>query len=87
MCRVVLIFPHNYVIPRAFSLTESCSNNILEYNTLLIGMQLAEELGVKDLESYDDSKLNINQVHEEYEVWHEDLVPYDNATTDMGREV
>jgi len=35
---VVLISPHNYVIPRAFSLTESCSNNVSEYNTLLIGM-------------------------------------------------
>ena len=35
---VVLIFPHNHVIPRAFSLTEPCSNNILEYNALLIMM-------------------------------------------------
>ena len=44
---IILIFPHNYVIPHAFSLTEPCSNNITKYNTLLIGMQLAEEIGVK----------------------------------------
>ena len=44
---VVLIFPLNYVIPRAFLLTELRSNNILEYNALLIGMQLTERLKLK----------------------------------------
>ena len=58
------------MIPRAFSLTEPCSNNVSEYNGLLIGMQLAEEIGVKNLEAYGDSKLIINQVHGEYEVRH-----------------
>jgi len=56
------------VIPRAFSLAESCSNNIAEYNTLLIRMQLAEDIGIKHLETYDDSKLIINQVRGDYEV-------------------
>ena len=44
---VVLIFPYNYVIPRAFSLTNPCSNNISEYNAFVIGMQLAKKIGVK----------------------------------------
>jgi len=35
---VVLIFPHNYVIPHTFSLTEPCFNNISEYNALLTVM-------------------------------------------------
>jgi len=65
---VVLISPHNYVIPRAFSLKESCSNNVSKYNALLIGMQLAEEIGVKNLEAYGDSKLIVNQVRGEYKV-------------------
>jgi len=65
---VVLISPYNYVIPRAFSLIELCSNNVSEYNALLIWIQLAEEIGVKNLKAYDDSKLIINQVRGEYEV-------------------
>ena len=73
---VVLVSPQNYVIPRAFSLTEPCSNNVAEYNALLIGMQIADEIGVKNLEAYSDSKLIINQIRGEYEVRHEDLVPY-----------
>ena len=48
---VVFIFPHNYVISRTFLLTEPCSNNVSEYNALLIRMQLAEEVGVKNLEA------------------------------------
>ena len=66
--RVVLISPHNYVIPRAFSLIKPCSNNVSEYSARLIGMQLAEEIGVKNLEAYGDSKLIVNQVRGEYEV-------------------
>ena len=51
---IVLVSPQNYVIPRAFSLTEPCSNIVAEYNALLIGMQLADEIGVKNLEAYGD---------------------------------
>ena len=68
---VVLIFPQNYVIPRAFSLIEPCSNNVAKYNTLLIGMKIADEIGVKNLETYGDSMLIVNQVRGEYEVRHE----------------
>ena len=32
--KAVLVLPKNYVISRAFSLTESCSNNVMEYNAL-----------------------------------------------------
>ena len=42
-------------------------------------MQLAGDIEVKNLESYGDSKLIINQLRGDYEVQHEDLVPYHNA--------
>ena len=57
-------------------MAEPCSNNIAEYNSLLIGFQLAYEMRVRYLEAYGDSKLIINQVKGEYEIRHEDLVPY-----------
>ena len=76
---VVFTSPQNHVLPRAFSFTEHCSNNVAEYNALLIGLQLAHEMGVRYLEAYGDSKLIVNQVKGEYEVRHEDLVPYYHA--------
>jgi len=47
--KVVLVSPQNFVISCAFSLTEPCSNNVVKDNDLLIGTQLAEEIGVKYL--------------------------------------
>ena len=35
---VVFISPQNHILSRAFSLTESCFNNVAEYNALLIGL-------------------------------------------------
>ena len=58
---------------------EPCSNNVEEYNTLLISLQLAHEMRVRYLEVYGDLKLIINQVKGEYEFWHDDLVPYHHA--------
>ena len=72
------------ILPRAFSLTESCSNNVAEYNALLIGLQLAHGMGVRYLEAYGDSKLIINQVKGEYEVRHEDLVPYYHTVIELA---
>ena len=63
---------------------EPCSNNVVEYNALLIGLPLAYENGVRYLEAYGDSKLIINQVKGEYEVRHEDLVPYYHAVIKMA---
>ena len=80
---VVFISPQNHILPRAFYLTESCSNNVTEYSALLISLQLAHEMGVRYLEAYGDSKLIVNQVKGEYEVRHEDLVPYYHAVIKM----
>ena len=55
---------------------EPYSNNVAEYNTLLIGLQLAQQMGMRYLETYSDSKLIINQVKDEYAARHEDLIPY-----------
>ena len=75
----MFISPQNHILPRVFSLTKSCSNNVTEYNALLISLQLAHEMGVRYFEVYGDSKLIVNKVKGEYEVRHEDLVPYYHA--------
>ena len=59
---VVFVSLENHVLSRAFSLTEPYSNNIVEYNALLIGLQLAQQMGIRYLKTYGDSKLIINQV-------------------------
>jgi len=63
---------------------ESCPNNVAEYNALLIDLQLARQMGIRYFEAYGDSKLIINQVKGEYEVHHEDLIPYHRAAIKLA---
>ena len=42
-----ICLPENHILSRAFSLMEPHSNNVVEYNILLIGLQLAQQMGVQ----------------------------------------
>jgi len=46
---MVFVSPHNHVLSRSFSLTQSCFNNVAEYNALLIGLQLLNKSGYNTL--------------------------------------
>src|SRR5436853_3834039 len=83
---VVFTLHQNHVIPRAFSLTKPCNNNVAEYNPLLIGRQMAHQLGVKNLQAYGDSELVVNQLRGEYEVRSNDLIPYFNSALKMAEQ-
>ncbi|XP_074264407.1 uncharacterized protein LOC141586903 [Silene latifolia] len=73
---VVFISPEKHLVPYSFILPELCTNNAAEYQALIIGVQMALEMGCKDLDIYGDSKLIINQLLGEYEVKEDSLVPY-----------
>ncbi|XP_074297443.1 uncharacterized protein LOC141628169 [Silene latifolia] len=73
---VVFVTSQNHLMPYAFTLTQLCTNNMAEYQALILGLQMAIEIGVRDMDIYGDSKLVVNQVLGEYEVKKEDLIPY-----------
>ncbi|XP_020250170.1 uncharacterized protein LOC109827577 [Asparagus officinalis] len=83
---VVLVSPNGHVILRGFSLIEPYTNNVAEYNALLLRMQLAEELNIRYIEAYGDSQLIVNQVRGEYEVRNKDLVPYHFAVLELAQK-
>src|SRR3954463_5795954 len=83
---IVLISTRDHVILHAFSLIEPCTNNVAEYNALLIGLQLAHQLGVRNLQGYGDSELVVNQLRGEYEVRSDDLIPYFNSALQMAEQ-
>ncbi|KAM2634117.1 hypothetical protein EV1_024633 [Malus domestica] len=60
---------------------ELCSNNVAEYQALIIGLQMAINMGITALEIFGDSKLIINQLLTEYEVKKDDLIPYFRLAT------
>ncbi|KAL0391462.1 UNVERIFIED_CONTAM: Retrovirus-related Pol polyprotein from transposon opus [Sesamum latifolium] len=73
---VVFVSPEKQVLTYSFVLGELCSNNVAEYQALIIGLQIALEMGIIEMEVYGDSKLIINQLLNIYEVKKEDLVPF-----------
>ncbi|XP_059635617.1 uncharacterized protein LOC132277787 [Cornus florida] len=73
---VVFVFPQRQILSYAFTLTEKCSNNVAEYQALIIGLQMVSEMKIMDLEIYRDSQLVINQLLKEYEVKKDNLIPY-----------
>ncbi|KAM2275695.1 hypothetical protein ACFXTI_034219 [Malus domestica] len=64
---------------------ELCSNNVAEYQVLIIGLQMAINMEIPALEIYGDSKLIINQLLTEYEVRKDDLIPYFRLATQLLR--
>lgn len=64
------------MLPYSFTLGELCSNNVVEYQVLVISLQMASEFDIKYVEVFGDSKLVINQLSYQYEVKHQNLKPY-----------
>jgi ribonuclease HI len=51
------------------------TNNVAEYRALLLGIELARELGAREIELVGDSELIVRQVKGEYRVKNADLQP------------
>uniref|UniRef100_A0A803N2Y1 RNase H type-1 domain-containing protein n=2 Tax=Chenopodium quinoa TaxID=63459 RepID=A0A803N2Y1_CHEQI len=73
---VVFVSPEKHVLPYSFVLTQLCSNNMAEYQALIMGLQMAVEMGIQDLDVYEDSQLVVSQLFGKYKVKNEDLIPY-----------
>ncbi|GAA0154938.1 hypothetical protein LIER_12780 [Lithospermum erythrorhizon] len=56
------------MLPYSFTLRQRCSNNVVEYQALILGLEIATELNIPQLEVYGDSQSIINQLTREYEV-------------------
>lgn len=62
------------------------TNNVAEYRALLLGLQVAEDLGVREVEVVCDSQLVARQVGGQYRVKHAGLRPlYQEAMAMLGR--
>lgn len=51
------------------------TNNVAEYTGLIIGLEKALELGIKDVEMRMDSELVVKQMNGQYRVKHPGLIP------------
>ncbi|XP_049362259.1 uncharacterized protein LOC125826948 [Solanum verrucosum] len=78
---VVLISPEQLILPFSFIQGETCSNNAAEYQALIVGLEMALDMKIPQLDVYGDSQLIINQLSGSYEVKKEDLLSYHQYAT------
>ncbi|GAA0184413.1 hypothetical protein LIER_31701 [Lithospermum erythrorhizon] len=73
---VIFFTPQQELLPYSFSVCHNFSNNVPEYQALILGLEVATELNIHQLEIYGDSQLVINQLFGDYEVRKAELIPY-----------
>ena len=64
---LVLVSPEKITIENSLRLGFSASNNEVEYEALLMGMTMVQNMGGKTVKVYSDSKLVVGQVRGDLE--------------------
>ncbi len=65
---VVLVDPYGVVAVRNLEYLGQATNNVAEYRGLLLGLKMAQNLGIKKLRVYSDSELLVRQLTGAYRV-------------------
>ncbi|XP_062103347.1 uncharacterized protein LOC133814399 [Humulus lupulus] len=73
---IVFVTPLRSLIPYSFHILAICTNNVAEYEALIIGLEIVLEMKIQSLEVFGDSFLVIKQMSGEFAVKHENLIPY-----------
>ena len=72
----MLVYSEKNILPYSFFLVNICSSNVAEYQVLILGLQIAIGMGIKDLDVYGDSQQVINKLLEEFKVKKDNLIPH-----------
>ncbi|GAA0147888.1 hypothetical protein LIER_36602 [Lithospermum erythrorhizon] len=75
------------VLPYSFSLSNKCSNNVVEYQALMLGLEITVDMRLMQLNVYGDSQLVISQLLGDYEVRKPELIPYYNYTLKLMESI
>ncbi|XP_015162526.1 uncharacterized protein [Solanum tuberosum] len=73
---VVFIALQEEILPFSFTLKQCCSNNVTDYQALILGLEMAIDMKQLHLQVFGDSQLVINQLLGSYEVKKPELHPY-----------
>jgi ribonuclease HI len=77
--------PDGEVIAERAERIGEATNNVAEYRALLLGIELARELGAEEVELIGDSQLIVRQVRGEYKVKDAGLKPLHRQATEALR--
>jgi ribonuclease HI len=73
---VVFMSPCQETISLSYKLEFETTNNVVEYEALVLGMRVAKEMGIKEITVFGDAELIIQQVRNAYHANHPRLRNY-----------
>ena len=75
---IVFISPSKEVVPLSYKLDFDTTNNINEYEALLVGLKAAKNMGIDKISVFGDSELIIHQIKNIYQTKQQRLKHYKN---------
>jgi ribonuclease HI len=80
---IVIISPSKDVIPLSYKLEFETTNNIAEYEALILGLRAAKDMGIEKLVVSGNSELIIHQIRNVYRTKQPKLKQYRNEVWDL----
>ena len=79
---IMIIYPSNKFYNFSFTLEFEASNNVTEYEAMLLGLETTKDMGIKMLNIKGDSDLVFLQIKNQYQCKNDRLRKYRNAIWD-----
>ncbi|KAL2491805.1 RNA-directed DNA polymerase [Abeliophyllum distichum] len=80
---ILLISPDGHNLNCAFHLEFKASNNAAEYDALLVGLRLAQEMKARKLQIHSDSQLVVSQINGTFATREQSMVAYLKKAKDL----
>jgi ribonuclease HI len=80
---VVFMSPSQETISMSYKLKFETTNNVAEYEALVLGMRATKEMGIREMAVFGDAELIIQQVRNVYQTKHPRLRSYKNEVWDL----
>eukprot|EP00253_Pinus_taeda_P013943 PITA_13943 len=80
---VLLVSPKGNLIPLSCNLECEATNNVAEYEVLLLGLQAIKNLNIRCLKVIEDSKLVVKEIRNQCQTKHPRLKDYKNEVWDL----
>jgi ribonuclease HI len=80
---VVFVSPCQEAIPLSYKLEFEVTNNVAEYQALVLGLRAAKDMGIKDIEVFGDVDLIVYQIKNIYQTKHPQPKSYRNEVWDL----
>ena len=78
-----MISPASQWVPLSFKLEYEATNNVAEYEALLLGLQTTRSMNIQSLKVLGDSELVVRQVKNQCQAKHPRLRAYRNEVWDL----